>query len=56
MQRYGSSALSFVNLVTTLMKKNLLDKSDLDKRKEVSVERLARESQFLFEPLHMPKL
>ncbi len=48
MQRYGLSARSFVNLVTTLMKKNLLDKSDLDKRKEVSVQRdLARETQFL---------
>jgi hypothetical protein len=48
MQRYGLSARSFVNLVTTLMKKNLLDKRDLDKRKEVAVQRdLARESQFL---------
>lgn len=48
MQRYGLSARSFVNLVTTLMKKNLLDKGDLDKRKEIAVQRdLARESQFL---------
>jgi hypothetical protein len=48
MQRYGLSARSFVNLVTTLMKKNLLDKRDLDKRKEIAVQRdLARESQFL---------
>ncbi len=48
MQRYGLSARSFVTLVTTLMKKNLLDKRDLDKRKEIAVQRdLARESQFL---------
>jgi len=48
MQRYGLSARSFVNLVTTLMKKSLLDKRDLDKRKEVAVQRdLAKESQFL---------
>ncbi len=48
MQRYGLSARSFVNLVTTLMQKNLLDKRDLDKRKEIAVQRdLARESQFL---------
>ena len=48
MQRYGLSARSFVNLVTTLMKKNLLDKRDLDKRKEIAVQRdLARETQFL---------
>ena len=48
MQRYGLSARSFVNLVTTLMNKNLLTKSDLDQRKEVAVQRdLARETQFL---------
>jgi hypothetical protein len=48
MQRYGLSARSFVNLVTTLMKKNLLEKKDLDQRKEVAVQRdLARETQFL---------
>jgi len=48
MQRYGLSARSFVTLVTTLMKKNLLDKRDLDHRKEIAVERdLAKESQFL---------
>lgn len=48
MQRYGLSARSFVNLITTLMKKSLLTKSDLDQRKEVAVQRdLARETQFL---------
>jgi hypothetical protein len=48
MQRYGLSARSFVNLITTLMKKNVLNKSDLDKRKEGAVQRdLARETQFL---------
>jgi hypothetical protein len=48
MQRYGLSARSFVNLITTLMKKGLLTKSDLDQRKEVAVQRdLARETQFL---------
>jgi len=48
MQRYGLSARSFVNLITTLMKKNVLSKSDLDKRKEVAAQRdLARETQFL---------
>jgi hypothetical protein len=48
MQRYGLSARSFVNLVTTLMKKNLITKKDLDKRKEIAAQRdLARESQFL---------
>ena len=48
MQRYGLSARSFVNLVTTLMKKNLITKKDLDKRKEIAVQRdLAKESQFL---------
>ncbi len=48
MQRYGLSARSFVNLITTLMKKGLLTKSDLDQRKEVAVQRdIARETQFL---------
>ncbi len=48
MQRYGLSARSFVNLVTTLMSKNLITKRDLDKRKEIAVQRdLAKESQFL---------
>ena len=48
MQRYGLSARSFVNLVTALMKKNLITKRDLDKRKEIAVQRdLAKESQFL---------
>ncbi|MGO9118375.1 MAG: hypothetical protein ACLQPD_12315 [Desulfomonilaceae bacterium] len=48
MQRYGLSARSFVNLVTALMKKNLITKKDLDKRKEIAVQRdLAKESQFL---------
>jgi hypothetical protein len=48
MQRYGLSARSFVNLVTTLMKKNLITKKDLDKRKEIAVQMdLAKESQFL---------
>ncbi len=48
MQRYGLSARSFVNLVTALMKKNLITKEDLDRRKEIAVQRdLARESQFI---------
>ena len=48
MQRYGLSARSFVNLVTALMKKNLITKKDLDNRKEIAVQRdLAKESQFL---------
>lgn len=48
MQRYSLSARSFVNLVTALMKKNLVTKKDLDKRKEIAVQRdIAKESQFL---------
>jgi len=48
MERYGLSARSFVNLITTLAKKKLLTRDDLDKRKEIAVQRdLAKEVQFL---------
>jgi hypothetical protein len=48
MEKYGLSARSFVNLIKSLVQKNLITAQDLAKRREVAVQRdMVKESQFL---------
>ncbi len=48
MEKYGLSARNFVNLIKSLVQKNLITANDLAKRREVAVQRdMVKESQFL---------
>jgi hypothetical protein len=47
-EKYGLSARGFVSLIKALMAKNVVTAADLEKRREMAVQRdLAKESQFL---------